>query len=156
MLLAAAILGVALIIGHLILVLIRFWGSAPAPMVTSGSVTSTGLTPTPSRAQIVTTPTPTSTPPIVVVTAVPTPIPKPAVEPTAISTPTPTNEQLAKKSLEQAYTDEKKGDYNDAIRDFTEVIRLKPGYQKAYHARGTVYTELKQYEKATVGSFLTR
>ena len=109
-------------------------------------------TPSASPVEIVSAPTPVFTPPVVVTTPAPTPIQKPAVEPTATSTPTPTNEQLAKKSLEQAYLEEKRGDHNLAARDYTEAIRLQPGDGKTYRARGKVNLETKQYEKA-VGDF---
>jgi len=55
---------------------------------------------------------------------------------------------MAKQSLEQAYRDEKKGDYNNAIRDFTEAIKLKPDEAALYKSRAHAYQHLKQYEKA--------
>jgi tetratricopeptide (TPR) repeat protein len=95
---------------------------------------------------------PVFTPPVVVTTPTATPIQKPAVESTATSTPTPTSEQLAKKSLEQAYAEEKRGDHSLAAHDYTEAIRLQAGDGKTYRARGKVYLEMNQYEKA-IGDF---
>jgi tRNA A-37 threonylcarbamoyl transferase component Bud32 len=120
---------------------------APTPASTPQTVTSTP-TPTPSRAEIFATPAPTNPSASVVGTPAPTPAPKPVVEPTLTPTPTPTNEQSAKKSLEQAYTEEKKGDHTLAARDFTEALRLQPGDEKTYRARAKVYVQMKQYSRA--------
>ena len=38
--------------------------------------------------------------------------------------------------------------YENAIADFDETIRLKPDYAKAYHSRGMVKDLLKRYESA--------
>lgn len=134
--------------------------SMPTPSPQGVQINSTPTpTPTPSKIvgvptgraspqEIVTAPTPAFTPPVVVATPAPTPIPNQAVGPTATSIPTPTKEQLARKSLEQAYAEEKKGDHNLAARDFTDALQIQPGDQKAYRARGKVYLELKEYEKA--------
>jgi Flp pilus assembly protein TadD len=35
----------------------------------------------------------------------------------------------------------KKGDLDKAIADYTEAIRLRPQYAKAYYNRGTAYRE---------------
>ncbi len=41
-----------------------------------------------------------------------------------------------------------KGEYNKALSDFTEAIRLKPYKAEFYATRGSIYTELKEYDKA--------
>ncbi|MEQ8220879.1 MAG: tetratricopeptide repeat protein [Candidatus Eremiobacterota bacterium] len=41
-----------------------------------------------------------------------------------------------------------KGEYNKALSDFTEAIRLKPYKAEIYATRGSIYTELKEYGKA--------
>ena len=38
--------------------------------------------------------------------------------------------------------------YQDAIKDFSQSIRMKPGYAEAFNNRGNAYYELDQYEKA--------
>ena len=38
--------------------------------------------------------------------------------------------------------------YQEAIKDFSQSIRMKPGYAEAFNNRGNVYYELDQYEKA--------
>ena len=38
--------------------------------------------------------------------------------------------------------------YQEAVRDYTEAIRLDPKYAPAYNNRGNAYNDLKQYEKA--------
>jgi tetratricopeptide (TPR) repeat protein len=39
------------------------------------------------------------------------------------------------------------GQYQRAIEDYNEVIRLKPDYAEAYYNRGCVYAELRQYQR---------
>ena len=41
-----------------------------------------------------------------------------------------------------------KGDYDKAIADFTEAIRLDPKYAQAYYHRGVVYGKKGDYDKA--------
>ncbi|MCK5419064.1 MAG: tetratricopeptide repeat protein, partial [Desulfobacterales bacterium] len=38
--------------------------------------------------------------------------------------------------------------YQEAIKDFSQSIRMKPGYAEAFNNRGNAYYELDQYEKA--------
>jgi tetratricopeptide (TPR) repeat protein len=38
--------------------------------------------------------------------------------------------------------------YDQAIADYSEVIRLKPDYAAAYYNRGNAYYDLKQYDEA--------
>ena len=46
----------------------------------------------------------------------------------------------------EAYKD--KGDYDDAIRDFNETIRLNPNYERAYYDRGNAYKKKRDYDRA--------
>ncbi len=53
----------------------------------------------------------------------------------------------------QAYTNRgniyrEKGEYNKALSDFTEALRLKPYKAELYATRSNIYTELKEYDKA--------
>ena len=41
-----------------------------------------------------------------------------------------------------------KGDFDQAIQDFNEVIKLKPDYAKAYFNRGYTWLILGEWEKA--------
>jgi tetratricopeptide (TPR) repeat protein len=41
-----------------------------------------------------------------------------------------------------------KGNYDRAISDYTEAIRLKPNYAKAYYNRGNAYREKGDYDRA--------
>ncbi|HNY50474.1 MAG TPA: tetratricopeptide repeat protein [Smithella sp.] len=40
------------------------------------------------------------------------------------------------------------GQYQPAIKDYSQAIRLKPDYAEAFYNRGTIYNELAQYEQA--------
>jgi serine/threonine protein kinase/tetratricopeptide (TPR) repeat protein len=96
-------------------------------------------TPTPSVAIS----TPTATPFIAIAT------PTPVVEPTASPRPSVvTNEQLAKEAFDRAYAEAEKNDYQSAIRDYTEAIRLDPNDSAAYNNRGNAYRTLQQYDNA--------
>ncbi|MEQ8190615.1 MAG: tetratricopeptide repeat protein [Candidatus Eremiobacterota bacterium] len=41
-----------------------------------------------------------------------------------------------------------KGEYNKALSDFTEALRLKPFKAEFYATRGSIYTEIKEYDRA--------
>jgi tetratricopeptide (TPR) repeat protein len=41
-----------------------------------------------------------------------------------------------------------KKDYNKAISDFTEAIRINPSYFFAYYDRGLSYDHIREYDKA--------
>ena len=45
-----------------------------------------------------------------------------------------------------AYYDKKQ--YDEAIKDYTEAIRLDPNYAWAYNNRGNVYYSKKDYDRA--------
>ncbi|MFQ5933127.1 MAG: tetratricopeptide repeat protein [Dehalococcoidia bacterium] len=40
------------------------------------------------------------------------------------------------------------GDFQNAILDFTEALRLAPEFYQAYYNRGITYNKLKQYQQA--------
>lgn len=40
------------------------------------------------------------------------------------------------------------GNYQQAIKDFTMTIELKPDYAKAYYNRGIIYIKLGNYQQA--------
>jgi tetratricopeptide (TPR) repeat protein len=42
----------------------------------------------------------------------------------------------------------KEGDYEEAIKDFTEAIKIKPGYATAYFNRGNAWMGLGEYRNA--------
>ena len=42
----------------------------------------------------------------------------------------------------------KKGEYDKAIEDFTNAIKLKPDYAEAYNNRGNAWSEKGEYDKA--------
>jgi tetratricopeptide (TPR) repeat protein len=46
----------------------------------------------------------------------------------------------------QEYAEKK--EYDKAVREFTEAIRLDPKNAEAYHERGRAYFEMKEYDKA--------
>src|SRR6202011_3108134 len=60
----------------------------------------------------------------------------------------------AEMYADQADKEAQKNDYQKAIADYTEAIRLKPDAPGFYNSRGEVYWSLKQYDNAA--SDLTR
>jgi tetratricopeptide (TPR) repeat protein len=57
--------------------------------------------------------------------------------------------EKAKEIFDQANQAWQYGDYQTAIRDCSEAIRLNPNFCDAYFCRGTIYrVSLKQYQKA--------
>ena len=43
---------------------------------------------------------------------------------------------------------DEKGEYDRAIADYTEAIRIKPDYAEAYRNRGVAYAEKGEYDRA--------
>jgi tetratricopeptide (TPR) repeat protein len=72
--------------------------------------------------------------------------PVPKSTPTA--TTTPSNDSLTSAAFDRGNQAYHAGDYQQAITDYTEAIRLKPDYAEAFNNRGNSYSELKQYDKA--------
>ena len=77
----------------------------------------------------------------------------PTATPTATPTPTPTpasatNEQLAQTFFDRGKNESILRNYQAAIADYTEAIRLKPDDAVAHAGRGDAYNWLKQYDKA--------
>jgi tetratricopeptide (TPR) repeat protein len=78
--------------------------------------------------------------------------PTPVLTPSPTSTPTPTstpsNDSLAAAAFDRGSEALKNDDYQQAIDEFTEAIRLKPDEEFAFLNRGTAYYSLQQYDKA--------
>jgi tetratricopeptide (TPR) repeat protein len=62
--------------------------------------------------------------------------------------PTPTAESKAEAAFNRGNVFYKKKDYDKAISDFTEAIRLDPNYAQSYNNRGIAYAGNKEYDKA--------
>jgi S1-C subfamily serine protease len=74
-----------------------------------------------------------------------TPTPTPVV----VVTPTPSVARISADGYYSRASEEfKKGNYQAAIADYTEAIRLKPDFADAFNDRGVVYLMLKQGDKA--------
>jgi tetratricopeptide (TPR) repeat protein len=58
------------------------------------------------------------------------------------------NSARSDKHVEQGQKYAEKKEYDKAVREFTEAIRLDPKNAEAYHERGRAYVELKEYDKA--------
>jgi tetratricopeptide (TPR) repeat protein len=63
-------------------------------------------------------------------------------------TPTPTAEDGASAAFNRGYVAFDKKEYDKAISDYTEAIRLKPDNAFAYNNRGYAYDAKKDYDKA--------
>jgi len=67
-----------------------------------------------------------------------------------VVTPTPS---VARGSAEDYFNradrEMRNRNYQSAIIDYTEAIRLKPDWAQAYSDRGNAYFNLGQYDKAT-------
>jgi tetratricopeptide (TPR) repeat protein len=68
--------------------------------------------------------------------------------PTAVACTTPTQQDQADVYNNRGIAHYKRREYEEAIADCTEAIRLDPNHTKAYGNRGDVYRELGQHEKA--------
>jgi serine/threonine protein kinase/tetratricopeptide (TPR) repeat protein len=111
---------------------------SPASTVTPEST----VMPTPSVAIVQATP---KTSPIVEAT------PQPSAS--SIETPKqmpgqPPDDSNVTKLVNQARNEAEAEQYDKAVADYTEAIRLKPDYAEAYNGRGQSYFKLKQYDKA--------
>ena len=58
------------------------------------------------------------------------------------------NKNLAKAFFNRGAAYDDKGQYDRAIRDYTEAIRLRPGYADTYANRGLAYVKLGRRAKA--------
>ncbi len=83
-------------------------------------------------------PSPAQTPPVGTRPAVSTPAPAPSA-PTGMS---------ARQYFDRAEEHRNKGDYDRAIADYTEAIRLNPQLANAYANRGNSYYYKKDYDRA--------
>jgi serine/threonine protein kinase/tetratricopeptide (TPR) repeat protein len=94
---------------------------------------------------------PTATPSIAIATPTPEVVSTPSPTPLAQATPSPsagTNEQSAKTSFDRGRAEDEKKDFQAAVTDYTEAIRLKPDYAEAYNNRGSAFNRLNQFDKA--------
>jgi serine/threonine protein kinase/tetratricopeptide (TPR) repeat protein len=130
---AAALAGGAIVLSLVIGGMISFFSWSWSQIVAAK--------PTPTTSVAITSPT--VTPSIAIAT--PTPVVGPTVSP---SPSVVTNGQLAKTAFDRAYAEAEKNDYQSAIRDYTEAIRLDPDDSSAHNNRGNAYRELQQYDNA--------
>jgi tetratricopeptide (TPR) repeat protein len=72
----------------------------------------------------------------------------PAPTATPALTPTPTTEAAAQAAFSYGLAAFDTKEYDKAIVDYTEAIRLKPNNAKAYKERGRAYSAKKQYDNA--------
>jgi serine/threonine protein kinase len=80
----------------------------------------------------------------------PSSTPESTVSPTPTATPKPTasNDELANAAFDRGYAAAEKGDYQTAINEYSEAIRLKRDFAFAFNNRGNAYNDLKQDDKA--------
>ena len=60
----------------------------------------------------------------------------------------PTQPENAQAYYSRGFAYREKGDFDKAIADHTEAIRLNPKYASAYHNRGTTYSKKGDHDKA--------
>ena len=60
----------------------------------------------------------------------------------------PTTEEKVQNLLQSASDWSDKGQYDQAIKDSSEAIRLKPGYADAWYHRGLAYARKDNYDQA--------
>jgi len=58
------------------------------------------------------------------------------------------NQELANKYYNSGVAHSKNGDYDCAIKDYTQAIALKPDYADAYYRRSRAWLYLGEEEKA--------
>ena len=58
------------------------------------------------------------------------------------------NQELANKYYNRGIAHSKNGDYDCAIKDYTQAIALKPDYADAYYRRSKAWLHLGETEKA--------
>jgi Flp pilus assembly protein TadD len=95
--------------------------------------------------------TPISTPghkPLAPPSVSPTPAIAAATRPIASATPTIASATPAKTYFDQGHKEAENGDFQKAIPDYTEAIRLAPDYAIAYLNRAMAYNKLDQYDNA--------
>lgn len=66
----------------------------------------------------------------------------------AINTNLLTHYELVHSLDSRGWAYRRKGDYDDAIRDYDRAIQLQPDYAEAYNGRGLAYYEKKEYQLA--------
>jgi tetratricopeptide (TPR) repeat protein len=64
------------------------------------------------------------------------------------ATPTPATGGDAETAFSRGFANSEKKEYDKAIRDYDEAIRLNPDYAAAYHNRGLAYYYKNEYDKA--------
>ena len=60
----------------------------------------------------------------------------------------PTTEEKVQNLFQSASDWEDKGDYDQAIKDYSEAIKLKPGLADAWYNRGVAYYTEDNYDQA--------
>lgn len=73
---------------------------------------------------------------------------KTRAQPAAAGASRPDPPREAVRLVNTGYSRARSGDYNGAIRDYTEAIRLAPEYIRAYFNRGSAYRHVGEYERA--------
>src|ERR1700750_139589 len=72
-----------------------------------------------------------------------------AIQVTASAQVTITSQEaLARAAFYRANQEYQSGEYDNAVADYSEAIRLKSDYPSAFNNRGATYDQLKQYDKA--------
>ncbi|MFC2122097.1 tetratricopeptide repeat protein [Bacteroidota bacterium] len=84
------------------------------------------------------------------ISSTPSPAPAPATPtPTPpLSPPPQPNKEEASFYFKQGFDHYEKGEYEKAIEDYSEAIRLYPQDFAAYYNRGLAYSDLEQFERA--------
>ena len=64
-----------------------------------------------------------------------------------VNTQKQTNQE-AEAAFERGRKSFENGDYDQAIKDYTEAVRLDPNYVAAYSGRGICYQKKEKFDKA--------